>query len=183
MNDAPLLGCPHCGKPLAFATELAGKTVACPHCRKPFQMPAAPPAPRSTPPAPARRSPPQDFGFVEEGVHSDAGSAKPPEFHPDREPPYYQFLEQLTVAFVYVMIVGVIFGLATFMVLVVPDYFRTDMVRGGVIAIVLGLFLGALGVLTPLMLRAAILTMIDAARHLRALRAQATNAPGARKSE
>ncbi len=177
MNDAPLLGCPHCGKPLSFAAELAGRTVACPHCRGPFQMPPAPPAPRSAPPAPGKRVPSQDFGFVDDGVQTSAGSAKPPEFHPDREPPYYQFLEHLTIAFVYVSIVGVIFGTLSFMILVVPDLFRTDQTRGGVIAIVLGIFLAALGVLIPLMLRGAILTLVDGARNLRALRSQSGSPP------
>ena len=172
MNEAPLLGCPHCAKPLSFAAELAGRTVACPHCRGPFQMPAALPNPRSAPSTPSRRVQTQDFGFVEERVQTNAGSSRPPEFHSDREPPYYQFLEQLTVAFVYVSIVGVIFGIASFMIVIVPDFFRTDQVRGGVIAIVLGIFLAALGILLPLILRAALLTLLDSARHLRAIRSQ-----------
>jgi hypothetical protein len=178
MSDASLLGCPHCAKPISFMASLAGRTVACPHCRGPFQMPGAPPAPRSAPQAPVRREQPDEFGFVEEeGVQTSAGSARPPEFHPDREPPFYAFLEQLSTAFVYVSIVGAIFGTLSFMILVVPDFFRTDQMRAGIIAVVFGIFAAALGVLIPLMLRTGLLVLLDSARHLRAIRAKNKEVP------
>lgn len=55
MADASLLACPHCGKPIAFAAELAGKLAACPHCQGPFTMPATPPPPPKPATPPAKR--------------------------------------------------------------------------------------------------------------------------------
>jgi hypothetical protein len=175
MSESPLLGCPHCAKPLSFAAELAGRTVACPHCRGPFQMPLSVPAQRAA--STSRKAPAREFGFEDEGVQTSAGSPRPPEFHADREPAYFQALEQFTIAFVYVVIVGVSFAALSFLILVVPDYFREAMFRTGVIAIVLSCFVTAMGILVPLLLRAWLLTVVDSARNLRAIRARMAVAP------
>src|SRR3954468_19358278 len=51
----PLLGCPHCGKPVGFAPAMARQVVACPHCRGQFQMPDRPPSMPAGPPVRAAR--------------------------------------------------------------------------------------------------------------------------------
>src|SRR5580658_3819973 len=94
MADAPLLGCPHCGKPIAFAAELAGKLASCPHCRGPFQMPATPPGPPRPPAAPptpasSKRAAP-DLAFDQDAPLTHATGPR----HDRKEPFYLAAAEQ-----------------------------------------------------------------------------------------
>src|SRR4051812_39249412 len=69
----PLLGCPHCGKPVGFTAAMAGQVVACPHCRGPFQMPDRPPA--APPERPARLPHPNDGLDFDDGRSAAPGGA------------------------------------------------------------------------------------------------------------
>jgi hypothetical protein len=86
MPDLPLLGCPHCGKPVAFAAELAGKLASCPHCRGAFQMPPTPPAPPK-PPAPPSAAPKR--GSAELAFDSDLPLTHSPGARRDGKEPSY----------------------------------------------------------------------------------------------
>src|SRR5262245_5553800 len=61
----PLLGCPHCNKPVGFAPAMAGQVVACPHCRGQFQMPERSPASAGPPPSTRKpAAPAPDVGLT-----------------------------------------------------------------------------------------------------------------------
>src|SRR5262245_12503467 len=59
----PLLGCPHCGKPVGYAPGMAGQVVACPHCRGQFQMPDRAPAGSAAAPVQSRATGSADVGL------------------------------------------------------------------------------------------------------------------------
>src|SRR6476619_5698027 len=76
----PLLGCPHCGKPVGFAPNMAGQVVACPHCRGQFQMPDRPPAnqPPLSPPRGPRptRADEGSLAFGDEDIGADGSGPR-----------------------------------------------------------------------------------------------------------
>jgi DNA-directed RNA polymerase subunit RPC12/RpoP len=156
----PLLGCPHCGKPVGFTTAMAGQVVACPHCRGPFQMPDRPPA------APPRASRPDngnlDFDGGSEGAHSRAELGS------------YRSAATLATAFAVVGSVCVLvgFGLVVQSV-VVPVLRGTDdrpaAVAAGILWLLSSLVLAAATIVGLFLVRSCVLVGVDAARTLRAL--------------
>lgn len=172
MADGSLLGCPHCGKPIAFAQELAGRLAACPHCRGPFTMPNAPPGSAAPPvSAQVQQPPPQRKPTPSLG------------FNPDEAPPTYQPGERqgkekycypnAEFASLIVCISGIVFTLmfSGFLLLtfIVPTFqlpgsraFSVAFVASiGVLAILIG------GIAGSLLLRHLVLVIVDAARKLR----------------
>jgi hypothetical protein len=175
MADGPLLGCPHCGKPIAFAQELAGRTAACPHCRGPFTMPAAPPQPAAHPPqlpaptqqpAPPQRKPTPSLGFNPDEAPS---TYRPGERH-GQEKFCYPNAETTSLI---VCISGIVFTLmlAGFLTLafIVPTFqipgtrafFEAFIASIGVLAILVG------GIAGSLLFRHLVLVVVDSARHAR----------------
>lgn len=173
MADGPLLGCPHCGKPIAFAQELAGRLAACPHCRGPFTMPASPPAPSPAPPvsAPVQQPPPQRKPAPSLGFNpDDAPSTYKPGERQGKEKYCYPNAE---IASLIVCISGIVFTLmfAGFLVLtfIVPT-FQLPGLRAFFIAFVAAVAVFAMvvgGIAGSLLLRHLVLVIVDAARKQR----------------
>ena len=167
MSEQLLLGCPHCGKPIAYAAQLAGKQAACPHCRGPFTMPPTPPLPAAPavahPPPPASKKRTTAELTFEPDAPLNLVSPRP-----DRhEPNCYKNAEKWSaVAAICGCLLAVILG-ATIVIEVVLTLFQQPGVKSFVLAMVW--ILGALttavgGCAGSLMVRSAVLVMVDAAR-------------------
>jgi hypothetical protein len=174
MADGSLLGCPHCGKPIAFAQELAGRLAACPHCRGPFTMPTSPPV--STP-QPAlqvsapmqqtlpRRKPVPNLGFNPD----DAPAGYKPGERQGKEKFCYPNAEATSLI---ACISGIVFTLmfCGFLVIafIVPT-FQLPGMRAFFEAFIASIALLAMligGIAGSLLLRNVVLVMVDAARKL-----------------
>lgn len=166
MADGALLGCPHCGKPIAFAQELAGKLAACPHCRGPFQMPASSPA--SAPPTPAHTSGSmQSQRRVASNLGFDPDEPPALPIRQGKEPPSYASAESVSLL---VCICGIVFSLMVGVILVLNFIVPTFQLPGtrtfftaflGSIA-VLAMLVG--GITVSLLLRHLVQVLVDAAR-------------------
>ena len=166
MADGALLGCPHCGKPISFAQELAGKLAACPHCRGPFQMPASSLAstPHLSPPGPASM---QSQRKVASNLGFDPDEPPAPPIRQGKELPSYASAESVSVL---VCICGIVFSLMVGVILVLNFIVPTFQLPGtrtfftaflGSIA-VLAMLVG--GITGSLLLRHLVLVFVDAAR-------------------
>lgn len=173
MADAALLGCPHCGKPIAFAQELAGRLAACPHCRGPFQMPDAPPQPVPKPAPkftsetqPPPRKPPANLGFDPD----DAPTRYQPGDRRGKEPLCYPHAESISLIVCICGIIGTLMLVGMMILDVVVPMFQMPGTRTFFTA-----FMGAIGVLAflvggiagSLLLRHLVLVVVDAARGVR----------------
>lgn len=108
MPDLPLLGCPHCGKPVAFAPDLAGKLASCPHCRGAFQMPSTPPTPSkplASPATPAPKRSGAELAFDPDAPLSPSASGQ----RHRNEPTYYGNAVQMSLV---AAVTGTILALA-----------------------------------------------------------------------
>jgi hypothetical protein len=164
----PLLGCPHCGKPVGFAAAMAGKVVACPHCRGPFQMPEGPPA--AAPDRPGRPSRPDDRGLD----FGDERAADPGGGRVRAELDSYRSVATLATVFALVGAAGVLIGLGlVIQALVLPVFRGTDDRAGAagvaVLWLVSSLVFAAATILGLFLVRSCVLVGVDAARTLRAL--------------
>src|SRR5258708_1650803 len=119
----PLLGCPHCGKPVGFSAAMAGQVVSCPHCRGPFQMPDRPPvsqpSPLARPPRPTR---PDDGSLA-----FDPGPTGPNGMEMRAELDSYRSAATLATIFALVGSAGVLIGLGlVIQAFVLPVFRGTD---------------------------------------------------------
>ena len=171
MANGTLLGCPHCGKPIAFAAELAGKLAACPHCRGPFQMPAAPPvAPQPAAPPQPQPQPPVRKAAPNLGFDPNEPAEPKPGERRGKEPLCYPRAESVSLL---VCISGIVFTLMVVGILIIDvivPQFRLPGTREFFSA-----FMGSVGVLTmliggcgvSLLTRHLVLVVVDAARNVR----------------
>lgn len=171
----PLLGCPHCGKPVGFAPNMAGQVVACPHCRGPFQMPDRPPAPASAapPPGPAPRKPgpaaPDDVSLSFDGGGGPAGG-------PPVKAELDSYRAAVTLANVFALFgtgaVLILLGLVIY-AFVLPVFRGGDDHPGrtglGLLWLVSALVFAGLGVVGLFLVRACVLVGVDAGRAMRAI--------------
>jgi len=71
--------CPHCNKPIANNSSVAGKIVKCPNCTEKFQMPILA-APQSTA-QPVPESKPDPLDFLESASSSTPSHSPPTSYH------------------------------------------------------------------------------------------------------
>ncbi len=173
MADGALLGCPHCGKPIAFAQELAGRLAACPHCRGPFQMPTSPPASVQPPvqqvpvqtAAPTRKPPPNlDFDLDRMPPEPKPGErrGKEPLFYPNAEKA--SLLVCVCGIVVTLMLSGILildFIVPLFQLPGMRTFFTGFLGSIGVLALLVG------GIAGSLLLRHLVLVFVDSARNVR----------------
>ena len=172
----PLVGCPHCNRPITHSAKLAGKVIGCPHCNGRLTMPKeAPPAP--PPPKPATQGPApaavrQDDLRFEPSPELAPGGTLPP-----REPWYYSFLMNYSAAIMWIAIAGEIIGLLALIIEVfVPLIGRAMESESTAEAVwicvgLIGLLIASLLVLVVLVVSSALIRLaVDSARHLRIIR-------------
>lgn len=163
----PLLGCPHCGKPVGYAPGMAGQVVACPHCRGQFQMPDRAPT-SSALPAQSRPMLPPDVGLSFDNDERESGPAAKAELDS------YRAASTLATIFALAGAVGTVLLLGLVIYSFVLPIFRGTDERpgraGAGLIWLLASFLSAGIVIVGLFLaRAFVLVVVDAARRLRAL--------------
>ena len=163
----PLLGCPHCGKPVGYTTAMAGQVVACPHCRGQFQMPDRAPSASAAPPVQHRPSAPADVGLSFESEQSTRGPVK-------AELDSYRAASALATIFALAGAVGtlLLMGLAIYS-FVLPIFRGGDDRPGragaGLIWLLASVLSAAIVIVGLFLARAFVLVVVDAARRLRAL--------------
>lgn len=178
----PLVGCPHCRKPITFEARLAGKVIGCPHCGGKLTMPAEPPP--MTPPPPSAAPTPQG-GAPAQAALVNQGSlrfeAPPPPITLDqrreREPWHYSFLANYTSALLWLSIAAQAVVAIVVLVMVIVPAFRLSIADQNtartltLIVASLGLLLALVSTLLATLMVVSLLRLaIDTARHIRAMR-------------
>jgi DNA-directed RNA polymerase subunit RPC12/RpoP len=162
----PLLGCPHCNKPVGFAAAMAGQVVACPHCRGQFQMPERTPAAAAS--KQTTRTPAGDVGLTFDNDAVPAGPAMRAELD--------SYRAATTLANVFALAGS---GVVLMVVVLTIYSFVLPLIRGtddrpsqsvaGLIWLFASLLCAGLAIVGLFLVRACILVLVDAARTLRAL--------------
>lgn len=166
----PLLGCPHCAKPVGFAVAMAGQVVACPHCRGQFQMPdRVPVGPPSLPHvARSARPPADDEALSFDGRDNSTGKSAKAELDSYRAAATLANIFALAGAGTLLIVLGL--AIHSF---VVP-YFRgsderTAQSATGLLWLFASILIAGVAIVGLFLVRACVLMGIDAARTLRAL--------------
>lgn len=189
MNE-PLLGCPHCGRPIRYNPALAGQVTACPYCGGPFQMPSTPPAlPAATgtgmsysppmPPSTATPPLPPPMTVPSYGQsNSEAATFDPSPStdmpvrrsgRPPREPWYYTFIAGYTSMMMWLGILLILLGTAFAFVLQIIPLMKSNLFFG-IIAATFSVFVAILGLLGTLLVCGLMLLAVDTARNIRSLK-------------
>jgi hypothetical protein len=158
----PLLGCPHCNKPVGFAPAMAGQVVSCPHCRGPFQMPDRPPAGPPLPPPVRGRPAGDELAFESGGSNIKA------------ELDSYRAATTLATAFALAGSFGVLLLLGlTVYAYVLPVFRGGDERPGqtgqGILWLIAAFLFAGLAIVGMFLVRSCVLVGVDAARTLRAI--------------
>jgi hypothetical protein len=173
----PLLGCPHCNKPIGFAPAMAGQIVACPHCRGQFQMPERAPASAIVPQQSKRTPPPAgDVGLSFDSNSTPAGPSTRAELD--------SYRAAATLANVFALagsgVVLIVLALTIYL-FVLPMIRGTDDRPGqsvaGLIWLFASLLCAALAIVFLFLVRAVVQVIVDAARTLRAIERDAAASP------
>jgi DNA-directed RNA polymerase subunit RPC12/RpoP len=164
----PVLGCPHCGKPVGFAPSMASQVVACPHCRGQFQMPDRPPSVSAGPPVRAPRPDDPALSF-DEGGRADRGGAGI-----RAELDSYRSAATLATVFALVGSAGVLIALGLIIQAVVLPAFhgaedRPGVGGAGLLWLISSLVFAGSAIVGLFLVRSCVLVGVDAARTLRTL--------------
>ena len=195
-TDVPQVGCPHCRGVIAVTAAMLGRAVECPHCRGQLQLPDSLPGLRAAPPVeppPVKPAPPKKAPGVPgtltvmTGADLDFATAEAPEAVEGRnfarsraDPAFFGQLETWSVPFLVCGIAGTLMLSISVAFYAVVPLFREALADGVqtqklVAAILLALSVLAFFAATIViwvMVRLAVLTLLDIARSLRQIRDQ-----------
>jgi hypothetical protein len=168
----PLLGCPHCSKPVGFAAAMAGQVVSCPHCRGPFQMPERPPATPPSLPSSRGRAVGDDVGFAFES----GGATVKAELESYRAATTLATTFAIAGSFCVLLLLGL-----TIYTFVLPVFRGGDDRPGhtgqGIMWLIASFLFAGLSIVGLFLIRSCVLVGVDAARTLRAIERDALAAP------